>query len=56
MTAFILQEVQTLYLAIAYSRQLSSSEKSLVEKKILFFIFPSFIIFFDKCLFTLSAT
>ena len=39
MTAFILQELQTLYLAITYSRQLSSSEKSLVEKKILFFIF-----------------
>ena len=63
MTASILQELLALYFAIIYNWQLSSSEKSLVEKKNscmylkdftdLDFFFFSF--FFYKCLFTLSV-
>ena len=62
MTASILQQLLALYFAIRYSWQLSSSEKSLVEKKNssiclkdftdldFFFTFclPFFFIFFEK--------
>ena len=60
MTAPILQQLLALYFAITYSRQLSSSEKSLVGENHPqsqgFYRFTFFFIFFDKGLFTLSFT
>ena len=63
MTASILQQLLALYFAITYSWQLSSSEKALVGKKfihlsqyIYIYIYLFFVIFFDKCLFTLSVS
>ena len=67
MSASILQQLLTLYFAIIYNWQLSSSEKLLVGKKFILifqgfcrFRFPLntdlFFIFFDKCLLTLSVT
>ena len=65
MTASVFKQLLALYLAIIYSWQLSSSEKSLVEKKVhpcnskilqISFTMIFFFISFDKCLFTLSVT
>ena len=65
MTASILQELLTLYFSIVYTWQISSNEKSLVGKKFIhisqeFYRFLLrryfFLIFFEKCIFTLSAT
>ena len=69
MTASNLQQLLALYFTNIYGWQLSSSEKSMVGKKLIhvsqgfhrfrfpFFIFSLFFsIFFNKCLFTLSVT
>ena len=70
-SASILQQLLALYFAIIYSWQLSSGEKSLVEKKFIhifqgfyrfrflshrYICFFFFSFFFDKSLFTLSVT
>ena len=67
MTASILQQLLALYFAIIYTWQLSSSENTLVGKKIhpytsrilqilISFTQILFFIFFDKCLFIFTAT